>query len=147
MDLSNTVPHATSASLQPRYRRLLSFGDLLDESVRLYRQHFVSFALISAVALLPSGLILVWASAAGLLSSSLTAADFEGGGRFGSPGAFNALNAQVQQQLATGLVAGVISAFFGMAWTAALVLTSDAYFRDEQPTPAGSMVARSDGCW
>jgi hypothetical protein len=135
VDSPNTPPHATNASLQPRYRRLLSFGDLLDESVRLYRQHFVSFALISAVALLPSGLLLVWASAAGLLSSSLSAADFEGGGRFGTPGAFGALNAQLQQELATGLVAGVISAFFGMAWTAALVLTSDAYFRDEQPSP------------
>jgi hypothetical protein len=135
VDTPISPPHTTSATLQPRYRRLHSFGDLLDESVRLYRQHFVCFALISAIALLPSGLILVWASAAGLMSSSLTAADFQAGGRFGAPGAFNLLNAQLQQQVATGLIAGVISALFGMAWTAALVVTSDAHFRGEEPGP------------
>jgi len=42
-------------TLQARYRRVLSFGDVLDESIRLFRQHWVNFALVSAVALIPPG--------------------------------------------------------------------------------------------
>ena len=56
-------------TLQPRYRRVLSFGDVLDESIRLFRQHWVNFALVSAIALIPPGIVLVWVTAAGFLTS------------------------------------------------------------------------------
>jgi hypothetical protein len=46
-------------SLQPRYRRLLTVGALLDESIQLFREHWITLALFSLVALVPSWLLLM----------------------------------------------------------------------------------------
>jgi hypothetical protein len=112
-------------SLQPRYRRLFTFGDVLDESVRLYRAYWVPFALVSAISLLPPGLLVVGVSAAGLLTTSFNLADLQSG-RFDSPGL---LSSQVNALLAIG----GISLLFILVWTAAIVATTDAYLRGEEP--------------
>ena len=52
--------------LEPRYRRILTFGDLLDESIGLFRRHWVTFAVVSAVWLIPPGLLAVLFSASRL---------------------------------------------------------------------------------
>jgi hypothetical protein len=119
---------------QPRYRRPLSFGDTLDEGIRLYRAHFTQFVLVSAIGLLPSGLILVGAGAAGLLSNDFVAADLSSGGRFRSVAALQAFNAQLERELSVIALTGLVSAIFGLIWTAAVVVTSDTYFHDGQPT-------------
>jgi hypothetical protein len=138
---SRAAPAETTPALQPRYRRILTFSDILDESVRLYRQHFVTFAFISAVALLPSGLVLVGVSAAGLDGLTFAPADFQRGGRFSTPAS---LTGQFQQQISTALLAIVISSIFGLLWSAAIVLTSDAYFRGGQVS-IGRVFARAVG--
>ena len=118
-----------TASLQPRYRRLLSIGDVLDESMLLFRRHWVSFALVSAVSLLPPGLLLVWLSGAGLISRSITLAELQSG-RLADT---TAANDQLIAQLAALLLYVVVYAFFGLLWTAAIVVTTDAYLRGEPP--------------
>jgi hypothetical protein len=111
-------------SLQPRYRRLYTFGDVLDESVRLYRAHWVPLALVSAVSLLPPGLIVVGVSAAGLLSTSFNFAALQAGS-FDNP---DFLSTQINALLAIA----VISVVFSIVWTAAIVSTTDAYLRGEE---------------
>jgi hypothetical protein len=113
-------------SLQPRYRRLLTFGDVLDESVRLYRAHWVTFALVSAVSLLPPGLVLVGFGAAGMLSTSFSFAELQSGRLDNS----NFIYTQMGALFAAGMIAG----FFSILWTAAIAATTDAYLRGEEPT-------------
>src|SRR6185369_7166855 len=66
--------------LQPRYRRVLSVGSVLDESVQLFRQHWVTLALYGLVALIPSWLLTMVAFAGGfqrsLLAPSLSTDSF-----------------------------------------------------------------------
>ncbi len=118
-----------TASLQPRYRRLLSFGDVLDESMLLFRRHWITFALVSAVSLLPPGLLLVWLSGAGFISRSFSLAELQSG-RLADP---VAANEQLVAQLAALSLYLVVYSFFGLLWTAAIVVTTDAYLRGEPP--------------
>ncbi len=118
----------TAASLQPRYRRLLSFGDVLDESMLLFRRHWISFALVSAVSLLPPSLVLVWISGAGFLSRSFSLAELQSG-RLSDPAATN----QFVAQIAAALLYVVVYSFFALLWSAAIVTTTDAYLRGEPP--------------
>ena len=74
-------PLSSQASLQPRARRLLSFGDVLDESIQLFRDHWMKYALVSAVALLPQGFIEVWIAGSGLTSRSISLLDLQTGAR------------------------------------------------------------------
>jgi hypothetical protein len=73
---NNDVP----SGLQPRYRRVLSVGSVLDESVQLFRQHWLTLAQYGLVALIPSWLLTMLAFAGGFQSSliapSLTGDDF-----------------------------------------------------------------------
>jgi hypothetical protein len=112
-------------SLQPRYRRLFTFGDVLDESVRLYRAHWVAFALVSAVSLLPPGLVLVAYSAAGQFGTSFSLAEIETG-RFSNLDLIN-------RQAGALFVAAIVSGLFSIAWTAAVVATTDAFLRGQEP--------------
>jgi hypothetical protein len=118
-----------TASLQPRYRRLLSFGAVLDESMLLFRRHWISFALVSAVSLLPPGLLLVWLSGAGFISRSFSLAELESG-RLADPAA---ANDQLVAQLAALVLYLVVYSFFGLLWTGAIVVTTNAYLRGEPP--------------
>src|ERR671936_1179692 len=65
--------------LLARYRRVLTFADVLDESIRLFRGRWTSFAVLSAVALLPPGLLTVWLSASGALGASFSLAEIQSG--------------------------------------------------------------------
>jgi hypothetical protein len=116
-------------TLQPRYRRLLTFGAVLDESMFLFRRHWVNFALVSAVSLLPPGLVLVWMSSAGTLYRQFTLADLQSG-RLADP----VLLDEQLNALGALLAYVVVSSLFGLLWTAAILLTTDAYLRGEEPS-------------
>src|SRR6516165_8832684 len=63
--------------LEPRYRRVLSFGDVLDESIGLFRRQWAVFALVSAVWLIPPGLLTVLVTASGKLDTTALVGQFE----------------------------------------------------------------------
>jgi hypothetical protein len=131
------VASETAGSLQPRYRRLLSFGAVLDESMLLFRRHWITFALVSSISLLPPSLVLVWLSGAGLSSRTVNMVDFRTG-RLANPAA---LDEQMAQFL--GLTAYlVVYSLFGLLWSAAIVLSTDAYLHGEQPS-VGRVYRRS----
>ena len=115
----------SSGTLLPRYRRVLSFGDVLDESIRLFRQHWVTYALVSAVSLLPPGLLLVSLSAAGLVDRAVSLADLQSG-RFAQ--------ASSGAQSAAIFVDSIISALFYCIWSAAVTATTEAYLRGGEPS-------------
>jgi hypothetical protein len=117
---------ASAGTLQPRYRRILSFGDVLDESIRLFRQHWITFALVSAVSLLPPGLVLVGLSAAGLMGrSSFSLAEFQGGAL--SPASTS------PAQLVVIVAASALSGLFYFLWSAAVTATTEVYMRGGEP--------------
>jgi hypothetical protein len=109
--------------LQPRYRRVLSFGDVLDESVQLYRQQWTMFALVSAVGLLPPGLILLLATgsvftALGTLDSPASLA--------ANPGVLLSLGAAYGLSMLASIV-------FSLLWSAALIVTTMRFLHGETP--------------
>ena len=114
-----------SSTLLPRYRRLFAFGDILDESVRLFRERWLSFAIVSAVAFLPPGLLLVGAAASGLMSSSYSFADVQSG-RLPEP------EVLVAQTLAIGGVS-LLAGLFDLLWAAATVFASLAFMHGQGP--------------
>jgi hypothetical protein len=122
--------------LLPRYRRLFAFGDVLDESVRLFREHWLGFAIVSAVAILPSGLLLVGASAAGLLSNYFSFADIQSGNIADNP--------IVTEQLTTLMIIGLVAGLFDLLWTAASVAATHTYMHG-QPVQLGQIYARAGG--
>jgi hypothetical protein len=112
---------ATEPILLPRYRRLSTVGGVLDESIQLYRQHFVRYALVSAIALLPPGLLLIAASAAGVTSRVYSLADLQRG-RLAEATPF-----EIQ---ATALaLTGILTILFQFAWIAAIIATTDFFMR------------------
>src|SRR5262245_45098784 len=113
--------------------RLLSIGDVLDESVRLYRQHWVTFALISAIALLPPGLVQVSGAATGRLRTSFTAADLQSGGA--------TLLAAVQNQIPALGVTYALSFLFGLLYLSAIVATASAFIHRAEAS-AGAVYGR-----
>ncbi len=48
------VPVTSTAPLLPRYRRCLSFGGVLDETIQLYRQNWRLMTAVSAICVIPS---------------------------------------------------------------------------------------------
>jgi hypothetical protein len=111
--------------LDPRYRRILSFGDVLDESIGLFRAHWVVFALVSAVCLLPPGVIELIFTAGGALDTRSLLTDFAVGG---TPD-INGISRIVGVLLLIVLISGV----FGLAWTASVVVTTDEYVHGVEP--------------
>jgi hypothetical protein len=115
--------------LEARYRRILGFGEVLDESIGLFRRHWVVFALVSAVCLLPAGLIELAATAVGVLDNRQL---FTGLALSGAPSIrpiVSALGALVVVSLALGL--------FGLAWTAAVAVATDDYLHGDVPRVSG----------
>jgi hypothetical protein len=84
----------------------------------------VTFALMSAISLLPPGLILVWTSAAGFVSRSVNLDDLRRG---------ETQSNLVLSQLPVMFGAELISGLFGVLWTTAIIATTEAYLRGEQP--------------
>ncbi len=120
--------------LEPRYRRVLSFGDVLDESIGLFRRHWAVFALVSAVWLIPPGLVTVLVTASGAFSTAGLVGQIETG---------------VTPDLSSvsGFVGGflliyVVDALFFVAWTTAVVVTTDEYVHAVEPR-LGDVVSRT----
>jgi hypothetical protein len=111
--------------LEPRYRRILSFGDVLDESIGLFRRHWATFALVSAVCLLPPGLIEVLIATNGGLDTSSLLSELASGG---TPD----LNS-VSRIGGTLFLVGLISGLFALAWAAAIAVTTDEYLHATEP--------------
>jgi hypothetical protein len=117
-------------SLQPRYRRLLGVGALLDESIRLYREHWRTFLAVSAISLVPLGLIgLAFTFAfSSPLAQNLVRVSARGN---------LILSPQEGSALVAGAIAGsvlfvLISIAVSMLWTAAITRTAGALMHDEQ---------------
>jgi hypothetical protein len=121
----------STGTLQPRYRRVLSFGDVLDESIRLFRQHWVTYALVSAVSLLAPGLIGIWLSASGVVRSGYSLADIQTGRLVPAAATTPQLG---PAQVAALVGAGILSALFYFVWSAAVTATTDTYLRGGEPT-------------
>ncbi|MBV9174236.1 MAG: hypothetical protein JOZ81_29585 [Chloroflexi bacterium] len=122
---------ADKNALMPRYRRVLGVGALLDECIRLFRDRWRTFAVFSAVSLVPLGVVSLGVSLA--FAATLQPSAFRG---IATPGP------QQLQQLGQlfaviavfiGLV-GIASGLIGLIWTAAITATTDAIMREERPT-------------
>jgi hypothetical protein len=111
--------------LEARYRRVLSFGDVLDESIQLYRRHWITFALVSAVLLIPSGLIEVLISLSGALDTSFLVSTVEAG-VLPPPGRYASLVGAI-------LAGNLLSGLFVLAWTVSIVNTTNAYLHSVEP--------------
>jgi hypothetical protein len=112
--------------LEPRYRRILSFGDVLDESIGLFRRHWVVFALVSAVCLLPPGIIEMLITAGGALDTRGLLTEVASG----STPNLNSFSGLIGALL----VISVVSGLFALAWTAAIVVTTDEYLHGSEPS-------------
>ncbi|HET6319038.1 MAG TPA: hypothetical protein VFG86_21500, partial [Chloroflexota bacterium] len=100
----------------------------LDESIRLWRMHWISYALVSAIALLPPGVLLVWL---GSQQSARTRQIVDDAFTFGD-GAFRPEDLLAIQ--APGFAVYIIlSALFGFLWSGAVVSTTDTYQRGREP--------------
>lgn len=114
-------------ALQPRYRRLLGVGALLDESIRQYREHWRTFVATSVVALLPLGLINI---GAGVLGATVA-----------TQPAFTAalITGTRPEQFIAGAIGAlvvfiIVASLDGLLWTAAVTSASDAYLHARRPT-------------
>jgi hypothetical protein len=105
--------------LQARYRRVFNFADLLDESIQVYRQHWVTFAMVSALCLLPPGLFTVWLGASGALDPTRLLNTVRVGG---TP----SLDSVVPLASAVAATA-VVGVLFFYAWSIAIVATTDVF--------------------
>lgn len=118
--------------LEPRYRRVLSFGDVLDESIGLFRRHWAVFAMVSAVWLIPPGLLTVLITASGALNTTALVSQIETGV---TPDLSN-----ISQIVSSVLLIYVVSALFYLAWTAAIVVTTDEYVHAVTPKLSSVLV-------
>jgi hypothetical protein len=112
--------------LEPRYRRVLSFGDVLDESIGLFRRHWVVFALVSAVCLIPPGLLEVLITFGGALDTRGLATQF-------ASGTIPDVNTLSRLVGVLGILS-LVSALFALAWAAAVVVTADEYLHGTEPS-------------
>jgi hypothetical protein len=102
----------------------MSFADLLDESIRLWRQHWITYALISAIGFMPAGLVLVWIGGQGLLQRSFDVADIESG--------------RVTPQALVSQLAGPFALYilllilFELSWSAAVIAATDTYLHGQE---------------
>lgn len=113
----------TASSIQPRYRRLLSVGGVLDESIQLFRQHWTTLALFGLVGLVPSWLLLVITYAGGFQSSLL----------FAPSGGPSSLNGPVIVSIVVVFVLGVLSVLCALLWSAASTAAAAAFVSGVRP--------------
>lgn len=119
----NNAPSASR--IQPRYRRLLTVGALLDESIHLFRQHWITLALFGLVALVPSWLLLTIVYAGELQRGFISAA-----------AETDSFTTFPFFELAALLALSLLSGVFGLLWTAASTAAADTYVHGERPTLA-----------
>jgi hypothetical protein len=113
--------------LDPRYRRILSFGDVLDESIGLFRHHWLVYATVSAACLLPAGVISVLLTLGGAFDTRPLTASLAAG----EPPDFASLSGLI----AAISVIYVIAVLFYLAWTIAVLLTTDDFLHATAPSP------------
>jgi len=124
--LTSTGQAGQERQLEPRYRRILSFGDVLDESIGLYRGHWATFALVSAICLLPPGVIQLMVTAGGVLDTRGLVGELA----TGDPQATINFYSRIAGPL---LLLTFVAVFFALAWTAAVVVCTDTYLHGAQP--------------
>jgi len=117
---------ASASALQPRYRRIFTVGALLDETIQLFRQHWITLALFGLVALVPSWLLILYVYVGGVSGAFTTAA-----ARATSFETFPLIGILVLGGL------GLLSGLFSVLWTAAATSAADAFMRGQQPTMTG----------
>ena len=122
---------AQERQLEPRYRRVLAFGEVLDESISLYRRHWLRFAWVSAIWLLPSGLVMVWVSTVGLLQTFTALTQVQVGRNL--PGT-------TAQQLASSLallgITEVVWVLFWLGYITSILVMTDAYIHGTESSLA-----------
>jgi Membrane domain of glycerophosphoryl diester phosphodiesterase len=105
--------------LQPRYRRLLTIGALLDESIVLFREHWITLALFSLVALAPSWLL--------LFVIDLIA----------RPVALSRPDLPSAQDWAVLFATTMLQGILGLLWSAASATAAACYLGGQRPTVRG----------
>jgi hypothetical protein len=123
---------ARERQLEPRYRRVLSFGDVLDESIGLFRRHWSVYASISAVCLLPPGLLEVAVARSGALNTSALLTQLA----TGTPPDLSSLSGFIGSLL----LVSVVSLLFALAWAASVLVATDDYAHASEPTLSGVFV-------
>jgi hypothetical protein len=118
-DYGVLTPSGQERPLEPRYRRVLGIGDVLDESIQLFRRHWLSFTVISAIGLLPPGLVTIWFATVNPVRQ-ISSADLQSG-RI-SPQLFLQLMGEV------GLIF-LIAWVFYLFWSGAVLAAADDYLR------------------
>src|SRR5207245_4062609 len=102
-----------------------SVGDVLDESIQLFRQRWTSFAIVSAVAFLPPGLMSVWFSASGALGGTFSLAEIQSGRL--------AQRASLADEGPAVFGAAIVSFLAFLLWSPAVVVATDVYQRGGEP--------------
>src|SRR5947209_2536312 len=105
-------------------RRPLTFGGLLDETIQIFRRHWLSFLALGAAALIPSGLFLVaiqLQAPSVLLGSGVV--------RPTGPGVTPA--AVLGPALGVGLLVGVVNSLFTLIWALAVTVQTSALLAGE----------------
>jgi hypothetical protein len=92
---------------------------VLDESIQLYRRHWATYALVSAIWLLPPGLVLVFVAASGALNPNSIVTTLQGGRLPNTTDLIRFSGALFGTQL--------VWALFLLAWSAATVTMTDTY--------------------
>jgi hypothetical protein len=113
--------------LLPRYQRPLTFGGVLDEAFRLFRQRWLTLVGILLVTIIPYAVLFAILGGVGLLAAGPNAAAFN---RAASDPA--ALGALVVAAVGVGLLVGLLFAVCALASDAAGILVIDAAMRGEQ---------------
>jgi hypothetical protein len=109
-----------AVQIQPRYRRIFTVGALLDETIALFRQHWVTLALFGTVALVPSWLLLAFLYLGGFNESVAT----------------SSTNVPVVP-IVILMTLAILSGLFTLLWTAASTTAADAFMHGLQPTVTG----------
>jgi len=126
LDYGALSPPRQERLLEPRYRRILSFGDVLDESIGLYRRHWLTYALVSGVWLIPPGVVAVLVSASGGFDTSFLLTSLR------QTTTQQTLGNITRLTVAGGLVT-VVYLVFALVWAAAVLLTTDDYLHGVEP--------------
>lgn len=120
---------AVHTPLGPRFRRPLSVADVLDEGIRVFRQHLVPLASISAVALLPAAIVNIPLFA---LLDRLSTVSLE---RATSPTGVIAEIASLSGLVLGGVLLAIICQ---VLWVAAILVATDGALRSRMLRPVAA---------
>lgn len=130
-----TSTESAEYQLEARYRRILSFGDVLDESIGLFRRRWAFFAQISAIWLIPPGVFLTLLVARSSVFNSASLVDQLASGAEPDLSTLSGLASLV-------VLSYVVSGLFYLAWATSVLLATDAYVHGVEPS-LKSVLART----